>query len=66
MSERFKSWIFLTLALVFVSFYVAVLTGILLPRTDVTIVSRVEPIVFIIIGYFLARDPMAKAQVTRE
>lgn len=45
------------LTLVFISFYGAALTGLLKPLADEKMVLRLEPIIFVIIGYYFGRLP---------
>ncbi len=45
------------LTLIFVVLYAAALLGWLKPLSDVTIVTRLEPIIFVIIGYYFGRLP---------
>ncbi len=50
--------------LVFLFIYVLMLAGILRPMSDVTVITRLEPIMFLVIGYFLARLPAAHSEQT--
>jgi hypothetical protein len=45
------------LTLVFISLYGAALTGLLKPLADERMVMRLEPIIFVIIGYYFGRLP---------
>lgn len=45
------------LMLIFVILYAAALLGWLKPLSDVTMVTRLEPIIFVIIGYYFGRMP---------
>jgi hypothetical protein len=45
------------LTLIFITLYGAALTGLLKPLTDEKMVLRLEPIVFVIIGYYFGRLP---------
>ena len=45
------------LTLVFISLYGAALTGLLKPLADEKMVLRLEPIIFVIIGYYFGRLP---------
>jgi hypothetical protein len=45
------------LTLVFITLYGAALTGLLKPLTDEKMVLRLEPIIFVIIGYYFGRLP---------
>jgi len=52
-----KSWMMVILTLVFISLYAAALLGWLRPLSDITMVTRLEPIIFVIIGYYFGRLP---------
>lgn len=53
--------------LVFVFLYAAALTGWLRPLSDVTMIARLEPIIFLVIGYYFGRLPgYHNEQVLRE
>jgi hypothetical protein len=56
-TDGLKSWIMLFLTLAFVLLYALALTGRLKPLPDVSLVSRLEPIIFVIIGYYFGRIP---------
>jgi hypothetical protein len=45
------------LTLVFITLYGAALTGMLKPLTDEKMVLRLEPIIFVIVGYYFGRLP---------
>ena len=45
------------LTLVFITLYGAALTGILKPLADEKMVLRLEPIIFVIVGYYFGRLP---------
>jgi Ca2+/Na+ antiporter len=53
----YKSWVMVILTLVFVVLYTVALLGWLKPLSDVTMVMRLEPIIFVIIGYYFGRLP---------
>jgi hypothetical protein len=55
--ETIKSWLMVLLALVFVVLYGLALLGKLRPLADVSMVTRLEPLVFIVIGYYFGRLP---------
>lgn len=57
MTETLRSWTILFLMLAFVTLYALVLIGILRPVTDITVITRIEPIVFIVIGFLFGRLP---------
>jgi hypothetical protein len=56
-SDILKNWIMVVLTLVFITLYGAALTGLLKPLTDEKMVLRLEPIIFVIIGYYFGRLP---------
>lgn len=55
--DNVRSWIMITLTLIFVLLYGAALIGWLKPLPDENILARLEPIIFIIIGYYVGRLP---------
>jgi hypothetical protein len=57
LAEALKGWVMVLLTLAFVLLYALALLGKLKPLADVTMVSRLEPIIFIIIGYYFGRLP---------
>ncbi len=57
MNETLKSWMMTLLTLVFVALYAAALLGLLKFTNDITLVLRLEPIIFVIIGYYFGRLP---------
>ena len=56
-SDTLKNWIMVVLTLVFITLYGAALTGVLKPLADEKMVLRLEPIIFVIIGYYFGRLP---------
>jgi hypothetical protein len=52
------------LTLVFVLLYGAALVGRLKPLTDVSVVTRLEPLIFVIIGYYFGRLPAQQNEKT--
>ena len=55
--DALRNWIMVVLTLIFVSLYGAALIGWLKPLADEKMVLRLEPIVFVIIGYYFGRLP---------
>src|SRR5437588_2591965 len=51
-ADTLKNWIMVVLTLAFVSLYGAALIGWLKPLADEKMVLRLEPIIFVIIGYY--------------
>ena len=56
-ADTLKNWIMVVLTLVFISLYGAALIGWLKPLADEKMVMRLEPIIFVIIGYYFGRLP---------
>lgn len=71
-TDALKSWMMVALTGAFVSLYTAALLGWLKPLNDVTVVARLEPIIFVIIGYYFGRLPAQqteralKEEITRQ
>lgn len=57
LSDALKSWVMVLLTLIFVVLYGFALLGKLRPLADISMVTRLEPLVFIIIGYYFGRLP---------
>jgi hypothetical protein len=57
LSEAIKNWVMVFLTLGFVVLYGLALLGKLRPLADASMVSRLEPIIFVIIGYYFGRLP---------
>ena len=64
LSEAIKSWIMVLLALVFVVLYGLALLGKLRPLADPSMVTRLEPLIFVIIGYYFGRLPGTENEQT--
>src|ERR1044072_9325917 len=56
-ADTLKNWIMVVLPLVFISLYGAALVGWLKPLADEKMVLRLEPIIFVIVGYYFGRLP---------
>ena len=56
-ADALKSWVMVFLTLAFVVLYGLALIGKLKPLADASMVSRIEPIIFVIIGYYFGRLP---------
>ena len=52
-----RSWVMVALTLIFVLLYAAALTGWLRPLADERMIARLEPVIFVIIGYYFGRLP---------
>lgn len=55
--EPIKSWVMVFLTLIFIVLYGLALLGKLRPLADASMVTRLEPLIFIIIGYYFGRLP---------
>jgi len=55
--DTLKNWIMVVLTLIFIALYGAALIGWLKPLADEKMVMRLEPIIFVIIGYYFGRIP---------
>jgi len=64
MTDALKSWVMVALTLIFVGLYAAALIGWLKPLTDITMITRLEPIIFVIIGYYFGRLPAQQNEKT--
>jgi ABC-type bacteriocin/lantibiotic exporter with double-glycine peptidase domain len=63
-ADDLKNWVMVALTLIFVLLYGAALIGWIKPLTDVTLVTRLEPIIFVIIGYYFGRLPAQQNEKT--
>ncbi len=63
-TEGLRSWMMVTLTLIFVFLYAAALFGWLTPLADMTMITRLEPIIFVIIGYYFGRLPAQQTEKT--
>ena len=57
LTDAMKNWVMVLLMLAFVVLYGFALVGKLRPLADVSIVMRLEPLLFIVIGYYFGRLP---------
>ena len=64
MTDMLKSWMMVALTLIFVLLYAAALFGWIKPLSDVTMITRLEPIIFVIIGYYFGRLPAQQNEKT--
>ena len=64
MTDALKSWMMVALTLMFVMLYAAALFGWLKPLSDITMISRLEPIIFVIVGYYFGRLPAQQNEKT--
>ena len=63
-ADALKSWVMVILTLGFVALYGLALIGTLKPLADFSLVSRIEPIIFVIIGYYFGRLPAQQNEKT--
>jgi hypothetical protein len=63
-ADALKGWTMVVLTFVFVLLYGAALLGWLKPLTDVSMITRLEPIIFVIIGYYFGRLPAQQNEKT--
>ncbi|HSE19932.1 MAG TPA: hypothetical protein VLB46_22920 [Pyrinomonadaceae bacterium] len=56
-ADALKGWVMVVLTFVFILLYGAALVGWLKPLADDKMVLRLEPIIFVIIGYYFGRLP---------
>lgn len=63
-TDTLRGLVMVSLTLIFVSLYAAALFGWLRPLTDITMVTRLEPIIFVIIGYYFGRLPAQHTEKT--
>ena len=62
--DTLKNWIMVVLTLIFITLYGAALIGWLKPLADEKMVMRLEPIIFVIIGYYFGRLPSQQNERT--
>jgi hypothetical protein len=63
-TNALKGWVMIALTLTFASLYGAALIGWLRPLADEKMVARLEPIIFVIIGYYFGRLPAQQNEKT--
>lgn len=59
-----KNWTMVILTIIFVLLYTGALLGWLKPLSDATMVMRLEPIIFTIIGFYFGRLPAQQNEKT--
>lgn len=64
MANALKSWVMVALTMLFLLLYGAALIGWLKPLADEKMVARLEPIIFVIIGYYFGRLPSQQNEST--
>ena len=55
--EGIQGWVMVILTFIFLALYASALLGWLRPVSDVTMITRLEPLIFVIIGYYFGRLP---------
>jgi hypothetical protein len=64
LSKALRNWAMIALTLIFVLLYASALIGWLKPLADEKMVVRLEPIIFVIIGYYFGRLPAQQNENT--
>lgn len=64
MTDVVRNWLMSAITLIFIVFYVAALLGWLRPLSDIAMVTRLEPIILVIIGYYFGRLPAQQNEQT--
>ena len=57
LAETLKTWGMVFMTLIFIVLYGLALIGRLKPMLDISVVSRLEPIIFVLLGYYFGRLP---------
>src|SRR6059058_4108137 len=63
-SDLLRNWIMVAVAVVFTLLYAAALLGWIKPLGDERMVTHLEPIIFVIIGYYFGRFPSQQNELT--
>lgn len=64
LSNALRGWVMVALTLIFVLLYASALIGWLKPLADEKMIVRLEPIIFVIIGYYFGRLPSQQNENT--
>jgi N-acetyl-gamma-glutamylphosphate reductase len=64
LSNTLRGWVMVGLTLLFVLLYASALIGWLKPLADEKMIVRLEPIIFVIIGYYFGRLPAQQNEAT--
>lgn len=64
MGNTLRNWMMTALTLVFILLYGAALLGWIKPLADERMLTRLEPIIFVIIGYYFGRLPAQQNEQT--
>lgn len=72
LSNALRSWVMVALTFIFILLYASALIGWLRPLADERMIVRIEPIIFVIIGYYFGRLPsqqnenLLKGEINRQ
>ena len=72
LAEILKTWGMVFMTLVFIVLYGLALIGRLKPMVDISVISRLEPLIFVLLGYYFGRLPchqnegMLKNEIDRQ
>ena len=64
MNVDLKSWVMIALTFIFIILYILALTGRLESLKEWEMVTRLEPVIFVIIGYYFGRLPAQQNEKT--
>jgi len=64
LSNALRGWVMVALTLLFVLLYASALIGWLKPLADEKLIVRLEPVIFVIIGYYFGRLPSQQNENT--
>jgi len=64
MNVDLKSWVMIALTFIFILLYILALTGRLESLKEWEMVTRLEPVIFVIIGYYFGRLPAQQTEKT--
>lgn len=64
LSNALRSWVMVALTFIFIILYASALIGWLKPLADEKMIVRIEPIIFVIIGYYFGRLPSQQNENT--
>ncbi|MEN3332214.1 MAG: hypothetical protein V7641_1579 [Blastocatellia bacterium] len=64
MANTIRSWMMVALATVVALLYGGAVLGIVKPQADERMIERIEPIIFVIIGYYFGRLPAQQNENT--
>ena len=64
LSNALRGWVMVALTLLFVLLYASALIGWLKPLADEKLIVRLEPVIFVIVGYYFGRLPSQQNENT--